>query len=79
MIAFITCGQIFFCCLFVLNKEKDPKPESDKANRGLRPHMGSTRAHVIGVEMLCLFPSKLTSSKQGTKRQNQSMKIANEK
>lgn len=52
---------------FKKKKKKTPKPESDKANTGLRPH---ACAHVIELEMLCLFPSKLTSSKQGTKRQN---------
>lgn len=31
------------------------------------------------VEVFCLFPSELTSSKHGTKRQSQSMKIINEK
>lgn len=33
---------------------------------------------LIALEVLCLFSSKLTSSKQGTKRQSQSMKFINE-
>lgn len=41
-------------------------------------HARTSAAGLIALEVLCLSPSKLTSSKQGTKRQSQSMKFINE-
>lgn len=74
------CRAYFYFPAVQIKKAHHCKSAKDTTPSRCRTHerARTSAAGLIALEVLCLFPSKLTSSKQGTKRQSQSMKFINE-
>lgn len=85
-VLFVFCGwsRFYFLPFGRFKKKKKKKKTCIDCNLTKRQHTRTSswctsKVLWIAMEVFCLFPSELTSSKHGTKRQSQSIKIINEK